>query len=298
MQRLSEQVAVVTGGAQGLGGATARRLAGEGARVLIADIDLPTAEANAERIRSQGGEAQALAIDVSKHGDIKAMVKEAVDRWGRLDILVNNAFNVFDATSGGAVEVTEEDWDDGMNVLLKAIFLGVKYAVPEMRKAGGGSIVNLSSVHGLLVSPGYLVYETAKAAVIGATRQMATEFGPAGIRGERGAAGTRGHRAAAGDVGGQPVRPAILRGPVSPEKNWPSGGYRQRDRVSVLRRGFVHHRPFAGRRWRAQYPASGELRRSPSALRPGKPGPSASLLSRRSAADRSHQAQLHGGQQE
>ena len=182
MQRLSEQVAVVTGGAQGLGGATARRLAGEGARVLIADIDLPTAEANAERIRSQGGEAQALAIDVSKHGDIKAMVKEAVDRWGRLDILVNNAFNVFDATSGGAVEVTEEDWDDGMNVLLKAIFLGVKHAVPEMRKAGGESIVNLSSVHGLLVSPGYLVYETAKAAVIGATRQMATEFGPAGIR--------------------------------------------------------------------------------------------------------------------
>ena len=182
MQRLSEQVAVVTGGAQGLGGATARRLAEEGARVLISDIDLPTAEANAETIRSRGGEAQALQVDVSKHDDIKAMVRQAVDGWGRLDILVNNAFNVFDATSGGAVEVTEGDWDDGMNVLLKAIFLGAKHAVPEMRNADGGSIVNLSSVHGLLVSPGYLVYETAKAAVIGATRQMATEFGPDGIR--------------------------------------------------------------------------------------------------------------------
>lgn len=182
MQRLSNQVAVVTGGAQGLGGATARRLAEEGARVLIADIDLPTAEANAEKIRAQGQEAEALQVDVSKHSDIKAMVTEAVDRWGRMDILVNNAFNVFRADMGGAVEVSEDDWDDGMNILLKSIFLATKHAVPEMRKTGGGSIVNMSSVHGLLMSPRYLVYETAKAAVIGATRQMATEFGPIGIR--------------------------------------------------------------------------------------------------------------------
>ena len=182
MQRLSNQVAVVTGGAQGLGGATARRLAEEGARVLIADIDLPTAEANAEKMRAQGQEAEALQVDVSKHSDIKAMVTEAVDRWGRMDILVNNAFNVFRADMGGAVEVSEDDWDDGMNILLKSIFLATKHAVPEMRKTGGGSIVNMSSVHGLLMSPRYLVYETAKAAVIGATRQMATEFGPIGIR--------------------------------------------------------------------------------------------------------------------
>lgn len=182
MERLSGQVAVVTGGAQGLGGATARQLAEEGARVLIADIDLPTAEANANRIRSQGKEAEALRVDVSKHTDIKAMIGKVIDRWGRLDILVNNAFNISDATTGGAVEVTEDNWDDGMNVLLKSIFLSTKHAVPEMRKTGGGSIINVSSVHGLLVSPGYLVYETAKAAVIGATRQMATEFGPDGIR--------------------------------------------------------------------------------------------------------------------
>ena len=182
MKRLSERVAIVTGGAQGLGGATARRLAEEGARVLVADIDLETAEANVERIRANGDEADAVRVDVGKHADIKAMVEAAVGKWGRLDILFNNAFDVLTAGSGGAVDLAEDDWDKGMTVLVKSIFLGAKHAVPEMRKAGGGSIVNVSSVHGILAAPGFLTYETAKAAVIGATRQMATEFGPDGIR--------------------------------------------------------------------------------------------------------------------
>jgi NAD(P)-dependent dehydrogenase (short-subunit alcohol dehydrogenase family) len=182
MQRLSGQIAIVTGGAQGIGGATARRLAEEGAKVLIADIDLQTANSNVEIIRAEGNEAEAIQVDVSKHHDIQAMIEEAENKWGRLDILVNNAFNVFDSTTGGAVDCSEDDWDSGMDVLLKSIFLGAKHAVPKMRRAGRGNIVNVSSVHGLLTAPGFLVYETAKAAVIGATRQMATEFGPDGIR--------------------------------------------------------------------------------------------------------------------
>ena len=182
MNRLSGRVAIVTGGAQGLGGATARKLAGEGARVLVADIDLETALANVERIRGQGHEAEAVRADVGSHADIKAMVEAAVDRWGRLDILFNNAFDVLTAFSGGAVELAEDAWDRDIAVLLKSVFLSAKHAVPEMRKVGGGSIVNVSSVHGLFGAPGLLVYETAKAAVIGATRQMATEFGPDGIR--------------------------------------------------------------------------------------------------------------------
>ncbi len=182
MARLAGKAAIVTGGARGIGGATARRLAEEGAGVLIADVDQAAAEENAERIRSAGGEAQALRVDVSRNADVEAMVQAAVDTWGRLDILFNNAFDVLTAGSGGAVELPEESWDRDMAVLVKAIFLGAKHAVPRMKETGGGSIVNVSSVHGLLGAPGFLVYETAKHAVIGATRQMAAEFGPDGIR--------------------------------------------------------------------------------------------------------------------
>jgi NAD(P)-dependent dehydrogenase (short-subunit alcohol dehydrogenase family) len=182
MQRLTDQVAIVTGGAQGIGGATARRLAEEGAKVLVVDIDVETAWANVENIRAAGNVALAHQADMANHGEIKAAIERAVGEWGRLDIVVNNAFNVLTAGSGGATEVSEEVWDQGMAVMVKSIFLGAKYAVPEMQKIGGGKMVNMSSVHGLLTAPGFLVYETAKAAVIGITRQMATEFGPTGIR--------------------------------------------------------------------------------------------------------------------
>ncbi|MDP3063209.1 MAG: SDR family oxidoreductase [Chloroflexota bacterium] len=182
MQRLSGQVAIVTGGATGIGGATARRLAEEGARVLIADVDMEMARANAQHISKAGGEAEAFRADVGVHQDIAAMVRKAVDIWGRLDILVNNAFGLFAGGDGSALEVTEEGWDKGMAVLVKAHYLAAKYAVPEMRKQGKGSIVNISSVHGLLMAEKALVYETGKAAVIGLTHQMACDFGPDGIR--------------------------------------------------------------------------------------------------------------------
>ena len=182
MGRLQDQVAIVTGGAQGLGGAIARGMAAQGASVLIADIDLEEARRNVEQIQAAGNSALALRTDVSRRADLEAAVERAVREWGRLDILVNNAFDVSTAGTGGAVQVSEEDWDAGMNVMVKAIYRAVKLAVPEMIKTGAGSIVNISSVHGLLMAPGFLVYETAKAAVIGMTRQMACEYGPDGIR--------------------------------------------------------------------------------------------------------------------
>ncbi len=183
MQRLTDQVAIVTGGAQGIGGATARRLAEEGASVLIADVDGATAERNARAIRDAGGAAAVLVADVGRHADVRRMVDEAVRLWGKLTILVNNAYNPIGNDDGGtAVHVSEETWDRNLAVLMKSVFLGVKYAVPVMQQAGGGSIVNISSVHGLLMAPGSLVYETGKAAVIAMTRQMAIDFGPAGIR--------------------------------------------------------------------------------------------------------------------
>jgi NAD(P)-dependent dehydrogenase (short-subunit alcohol dehydrogenase family) len=182
-QRLADRVAIVTGGAQGIGGATARRLAEEGARVLVADVDAAGAGRNVERIRTAGGEAEGLECDVGLDAGVRSMVDRAVARWGRLDIVVNNAYNA--GVAGARVdaeELPEEAWDHGLNVGLKAMFRAAKYAVPHLRLAGGGAIVNLSSVHGLLAEPRQLVYETLKAGVIGLTRQLAVEYGPIGVR--------------------------------------------------------------------------------------------------------------------
>ena len=181
MSSLQNQVAIVTGGGTGIGGATARRLAKEGARVLIADADLGLAEANAERIHQAGGVAIAARVDVSQHDEVQGMIDRAVAEWGRLDVLVNNAYGAKER-DGSAVTLTDSALDYALTVMIKAIFWGVKYAVPHMQKSGGGSIVNLASVHGLLMAPNKLAYETGKSAVIGVTKQMAIDFGPLGIR--------------------------------------------------------------------------------------------------------------------
>lgn len=185
MGRFDGAVAVVTGGALGIGGATARRLASDGARVLIADIETKAAAANVARIEEAGGTAAAIEVDVTLAVDAKRMVAGAVERWGRLDILVQNAFSPSaapESMSGDAVEVPEEGWEAGMALLAKALYLGAKFAVPEMRRQGGGSIVNVGSVHARLAAAGWLVYEAGKAAAVAITRQLACEYGPDGIR--------------------------------------------------------------------------------------------------------------------
>ncbi|MDP6455528.1 MAG: SDR family oxidoreductase [SAR202 cluster bacterium] len=182
MSSLENQVAIVTGGAMGIGGATSRNLAASGAKVLIADIAIDSAETNARTIRESGGTALAVQADVSTASGIQSMIDRAIEEWGRLDILVSNAFSPGAEGNQMVLDTTEEQWDSGMALLVKAIFLGAKYAVPHMAKQGTGSIVNISSVHGMLTAPGSLIYEAGKSAVIGATRQMATEFGPMGIR--------------------------------------------------------------------------------------------------------------------
>ena len=185
MGNFEDQVAIVTGGATGIGGATARVLASRGAKVLIADIDEKTAATNVQTIAEANGTAAAIRVDVSKAEDSQRMVREAVDRWGRIDILVQNAFGVVTMPAGfqgGAEDVEEEAWEYGISVLAKALYLGAKYTVPVLREGGGGNIVNLASVHSLLQAPGWLIYESGKAAVVGMTRQMAAEYGPDGIR--------------------------------------------------------------------------------------------------------------------
>jgi meso-butanediol dehydrogenase / (S,S)-butanediol dehydrogenase / diacetyl reductase len=180
-QRLVDRVAIVTGGAMGIGGATARRLAEEGARVLVVDVNAAGAHRNVETITASGGIAQALASDVGTEDGVRLMVDRALSTWGKLDIVVNNAYAGIGGPKVDAVNVTEESWDRSMDIGLKAMFRVAKYAVPHMRQTGG-SMVNLSSVHGLLASPGSLVYETLKAGVIGLTRQLAVEYGSDGLR--------------------------------------------------------------------------------------------------------------------
>ncbi len=181
MGMLENRVAIVTGGALGIGGASARKLAEDGARVLIADVNMPAADENAERIRAGGGVAAVMEVDVSHPEQISGMIDWAVELWGRLDFLVNNAWSRKEP-DGSALTLSEAAWDHALSGVLKSIFLGAKYAAPHMAKQGGGAIVSISSAHGLMVAQGKMAYEVNKAGVIALTRQMATDLGPLGIR--------------------------------------------------------------------------------------------------------------------
>ena len=140
------------------------------------------AQQNALAIRQAGGEAEVTLTDVGNPADLTKMIDFAVETWGRLDMLVNNAYSPTAARDTAILETTEEAWDSGIAVMAKALFLASKYAIPHLERSGGGNIINISSVHGLLQSSNFLVYEASKSAVIGMTRQMAIELGPRGIR--------------------------------------------------------------------------------------------------------------------
>lgn len=182
MVDLAGKVAIVTGGAQGVGGGIARCMAQSGAKVLIADIDFSAARNMTDRINNDGGTAYPFEVDVTSYQALRNMVKEAKNQWGALNILVNNAYNAADGQQGGVLEVDEYRWANDIQALVTSVYAGCRYAIPLMIQAGGGSIVNISSVHGLLVAKKALTYEAGKAAVIAMTRQMAVDYGEVGIR--------------------------------------------------------------------------------------------------------------------
>ena len=177
MQRLSDKTAIITGGASGIGAASARLFVEEGARVLIADAQSERGEALAKEL----GDAAAFhRVDVTREDDIRAVVGDAVERWGRLDCIFNNAG--FGGALGSIETTTVEEFDITFDVLLKGVFLGIKHAAPVMRAQGGGSIISTASVAGLKTGESPHLYSVAKAAVIHLTRSVALELGEHGIR--------------------------------------------------------------------------------------------------------------------
>ena len=145
--RLKGKVAIVTGASSGIGEATAKLLAEEGAAVCAVDISAEAGKKVVEQIKKSGGDALFVRADVSKAAQVKRMIERTVKQFGHLDILHNNAYW---SRNGLVTDLDEKDWDRTIDVTLKAIFLGAKYAIPAMEKSGGGAIINTGSVHSLV----------------------------------------------------------------------------------------------------------------------------------------------------
>jgi 3-oxoacyl-[acyl-carrier protein] reductase len=174
---LKDKVAIVTGSARGLGAATARRLAVEGAKVVITDIQRERAEATAAELRAQGHEALCVVGDITKQADVQRLVDETVQKFGAIHILVNNAGFPRDKY---LVKMSEEDWDLVMNVMLKGAFLASRAVVPRMIEQGWGRLINISS-RAHFGNPTQANYAAAKAGLIGLAKALALEEGRYGI---------------------------------------------------------------------------------------------------------------------
>jgi len=179
--RLQGQVAVITGGGQGLGRRFAHRFAAEGAAVVVVDINEPKAQAVASEIQAQGGRAVALAADVGDEAQVARMVQEALAAFGRLDILVNNAAIFSTLKLRPFEEIPLDEWQKVLAVNVTGVFLCCRAAVPAMRRQGRGKIVNISSAAVRMGRPLYLHYVTSKSALVGFTRALAREVGDYGI---------------------------------------------------------------------------------------------------------------------
>ena len=180
MGRLDGKVALISGGAKGQGAAETRLFVREGAKVVLGDIQDDDGKKVEAEIRAAGGDATYVHLNVTREADWQAAVNTAVERYGKLDVLVNNAGILLRAT---IEKTTEEEWDRIMAVNAKGVFLGTKCAIPAMRKAGGGSIVNISSTAGLVGSPGQTAaYTATKGAVRLFTKATAIQHARENIR--------------------------------------------------------------------------------------------------------------------
>ena len=178
--RLEGKVALISGGSRGMGACEAELFAKEGAKVVVGDVLEEQGRSLVEKIAREGGDAVFMRLDVTSESDWEAAVAEAVSRYGKLDVLVNNAGV---SARGSIEETTVADWDRVMDINAKGVFLGTRQAIPEMRKAGGGSIVNISSQLGLVgMNESSPQYQSSKGAVRLFTKSAAIQYAAEGIR--------------------------------------------------------------------------------------------------------------------
>lgn len=175
--RFVDKVCLVTGGASGIGRATCDRFAAEGGKIVVVDTDAEHGGEAAEAIVAGGGHAIFARADVSSSADVQAAVRAAVDRWDRIDVLVNNAAMM---TFKPIIELTEDEWDKVMAVNLRSVFMFCKYCLPYMRQ--GGSIVNVSSVHAHETTPNVVPYAASKGGMEAFTRGLSREFEASRVR--------------------------------------------------------------------------------------------------------------------
>jgi NAD(P)-dependent dehydrogenase (short-subunit alcohol dehydrogenase family) len=183
--RLERKIAIVVGAGSGMGRATAELFAQEGASVVVtAHSNVAGGEDVVRGIRERGGEAHFVQVDVADSGRVRSLVDETVSRYGRLDVLFNNAapMQLLQEHDRPVAELPEEVWDRMIDVVLKGTFLCSKYAIPHMIEGGGGSIINNGSVDALVAAVGYDAYTAAKGGVLSLTRSMAGGYAPCGIR--------------------------------------------------------------------------------------------------------------------
>jgi NAD(P)-dependent dehydrogenase (short-subunit alcohol dehydrogenase family) len=182
MMRLKDKVALITGGGSGIGRETALLFASEGARVVVVDVNDSGGQAVAEEARGSGGEAVYVHADVSKAAEVETMIRAAEMSFGRLDVLFNNA-GISHPNDDDAVTTEEEVWDLTMNINLKGVFLGCKYGIPALRRAGGGSIINTASFVAILgAATPQLAYTASKGGVLAMTRELAVIHARENIR--------------------------------------------------------------------------------------------------------------------
>jgi NAD(P)-dependent dehydrogenase (short-subunit alcohol dehydrogenase family) len=180
--RLQDKVAIITGAGSGIGREAALIFAREGARVVVADMNEDAGTQTVDDIIGAGGEAIFVSTNVAQAASVEALVRETESRFGKLDVIFNNA-GIFPDADGSVVDTSEDVWDLVMNVNLKGVFLGCKYAVPAMQRAGGGSIINVASFVALVgAATPQIAYTASKGGVLSMTREIAIEFARQNIR--------------------------------------------------------------------------------------------------------------------
>jgi len=180
--RLAGKTALITGAGSGIGREAARLFAAEGACVVVADRDATGAAATVEAIGEAGGRASAVSVDVTQSAEVEAAVAAAEGEFGALHVLFNNA-GIFPDDDGSPIDTPEATWDRVMNVNLKGVFLGCKYGIPALLRAGGGSIVNTASFVAVMgAATSQIAYTASKGGVLALTREIAVEYARQGIR--------------------------------------------------------------------------------------------------------------------